>query len=408
MNYTEMYPALNKVFDSLETKTEFEGTEIRKLIFHSRNYSLLPGNISHQCLAHQIDFPEGYSYYNEIGTIEDLVHIQDYKVEENRNFFYYLMKPAGTGPAREAVFMFHGFNEKNWSKYLPWAKYLSDTTGKAVVLFPIAFHMDRARAGWSDKREMFKLSEKRKERFPNILQSTLSNVAISMRLHSMPQRFIWSGLQTYFDAIDFIEGCRNGQNPDFSPGFRFDIFAYSIGGLLAEILKLSDFNGIFSESKVALFCGGAVFNRLSPVSKFILDSEASVALYSYLVEHFEKHLKNDPRLAHHIVGPHFEGNVFHSMLDYKIKREFREGLFRKNEDLFYAVSLKKDYVVPSYEIINTLQGAFRDIRIRVDEFDFPYPYTHENPFPLSKQNARLVDETFEQVFSRFSNFYNRG
>ena len=48
---------------------------------------------------------------------------------------------------------------------------------------------------------MFKLSEQRKARFPHIVDSSLSNVAISMRLHSMPQRFIWSGLQSYYDVI---------------------------------------------------------------------------------------------------------------------------------------------------------------------------------------------------------------
>jgi len=51
---------------------------------------------------------------------------------------------------------------------------------------------------------MFEMSLKRREKYPNIIHSTLSNVAISMRLHSMPQRFIWSGLQTYYDTIQFI------------------------------------------------------------------------------------------------------------------------------------------------------------------------------------------------------------
>jgi hypothetical protein len=223
----------------------------------------------------------------------------------------------------------------------------------------------------------------------------------------MPQRFIWSGLQTYFDVIQFIEECRAGLHPLIPADFTFDMFAYSIGALLAEILKLSDYNGYFSKSKVAMFCGGAVFNRLSPVSKFILDSEASVALYSYLVEHFDSYLRKDSRLHHYIVDGHHEGKVFHAMLDYKIMRDFREGLFKKMEDQIYAISLKKDYVVPPYEIINTLKGAFRDNNIAVDEMDFGYPYTHENPFPLSKPNASLVDETFEDVFSRFSDFYNQ-
>jgi len=37
---------------------------------------------------------------------------------------------------------------------------------------------------YCDKHQ--RLSEERRHRFPNIINSTMSNVAISMRLHSMP------------------------------------------------------------------------------------------------------------------------------------------------------------------------------------------------------------------------------
>lgn len=68
-----------------------------------------------------------------------------------------------------------------------------------------------------------------------------------------------------------------------------------------------------------LFCGGAVFNRLSPVSKFILDSEANVALYSFVIEHLESHLKKDHRLHHYLRENHPEGQ-FASMINYKLIR----------------------------------------------------------------------------------------
>lgn len=57
------------------------------------------------------------------------------------------------------------------------------------------------------------LSEDRKNRFPNVVFSTLSNVAINMCLYSMSQRFIWSGLQTYCDVIDFVNSCIQGRHP---------------------------------------------------------------------------------------------------------------------------------------------------------------------------------------------------
>ena len=121
----------------------------------------------------------------------------------------------------------------------------------------------------------------------------MSNVAISMRLHSMPQRFVWSGLQTYYDVIQLITECREGRHPYIEKDFEFDIFAYSIGGFLSMILKLTDHRNYFSDSKVCMFCGGATFNRFSPVSKFILDSEANVALYSFLVEHVDRIMQKD-------------------------------------------------------------------------------------------------------------------
>ena len=227
-----------------------------------------------------------------------------------------------------------------------------------------------------------------------------------MRLHAMPQRFIWSGLQTYYDVIQLISDIKQDNNPHIHPDFQFDIFAYSIGGFLAQILKLSNYNNYFNNSKVCLFCSGATFNRLSPVSKFILDSEANVALYSYLVEHFDKMLERDNVLNHYIREDHPEGEIFSSMLDYQKMRGYREALLKKYENQIYAISLTKDDVIPSFEIMNTLKGAYRNINIRMDEMDFEYDYIHENPFPTNVPESDLVDENFEKVFEKVCVFLN--
>jgi hypothetical protein len=220
----------------------------------------------------------------------------------------------------------------------------------------------------------------------------------------MPQRFIWSGLQTYYDVIQFIEDCKKGNNELIDNDFEFDIFAYSIGGFLAQILKLSNHNNYFSNTKVCLFCSGATFNRLSPVSKFILDSEANVALYSFLVEHFDKILQKDHLLNHYINQDHIEGKIFHSMLDYQKMRETREVLLKKYEEQIYAITLKKDYVIPSFEVMNTLKGAYRDINIAVDEIDFDRDYIHENPFPANTADDEKVNADFEIVFKKVCEF----
>lgn len=382
-------------------------TELREYKFESLSYKILSGVSNYYCVKHKQDLIHKYSFYNDVGTIKDNVHIKDIYVEENRFFTYHIVKPTETENTKKVIFLFHGFNEKDWTKYIPWAKRICEGTGSSVILFPIAFHMQRAPKDWSSKREMYELSEKRKKRYPNVIHSSLSNVAISMRLHAMPQRFIWSGLQTYYDVIQLIEECKEGKHPYINKDFEFDIFAYSIGGFLAQILKLTNHNNYFSNSKVCLFCSGATFNRLSPVSKFIVDSETNVALYSFLVEHFENFLQKDNLLHHYIQEDHLEGKVFYSMLDYQKGRGFREELLRKYENHIYAITLNKDTIIPSFEVINTLKGAYRDIDIKVDELDFNREYTHENPFELNNKVSKQIEEDFEAVFSKVCDFYNQ-
>ncbi|QDO94041.1 hypothetical protein FNB79_08635 [Formosa sediminum] len=381
-------------------------TELLEFPFESISYNILPGTTDYECIKHALKLKSSAQFRTEVGTINDNVHIKDIRVNENHFFNYQIIKPKSSTVSKKVIFLLHGFNERDWSKYLPWAKAICNGTGSSVVLFPLAFHMQRAPKQWSEKREMYKLSEQRKKRYPNIINSTLSNVAISMRLHAMPQRFIYSGLQTYYDIIQLIENFKSGKNPQISTDFQFDFFAYSIGGFLAQILKLTNYNNYFSNAKLCLFCSGTTFNRFSSVSKFILDSEANVALYSFLIEHFDKFLKKDNLLKHYILDDHLEGEVFHAMLDYQKKRDFREALLKKYEDQIYAITLKKDYVIPSFEIINTLKGAYRDINIKVDEIDFDRDYTHENPFPNTKINNEQISKDFNFVFKKVCDFYN--
>lgn len=407
MNYTTDYSELRNTFSSKNPKKDYDTIEILESVFSSQSFNILPGVKDYFCLQHKKNLNSNYSFSTHVGEIKDHVHLRDIFVEENKAFNYQLIRPKNKPDRKKVVFLFHGFNEKDWSKYLPWAKSISENTGSTVILFPIAFHMQRAPKYWSSKREMYSLSKNRKERFPNIIHSTLSNVAISMRLHSMPQRFIWSGLQTYYDVIQLIESIRAGEHEYIDADFHFNIFAYSIGGFLAQILKLTNHKNYFEQSKVCLFCSGSVFNRLAPVSKFILDSEANVALYSYLVEHFDNFLKKDNRLHHYIEEKHLEGKIFYSMLDYQKMREFRENLLKKYESDIYAITLIKDKVIPSFEVINTLKGAYRDINVKVDELDFNREYTHENPFPSNSKDEDQVNRDFNLVFDKVNTFFNQ-
>lgn len=166
---------------------------------------------------------------------------------------------------------------------------------------------------------------------------------------------------------------------------------------------LTNHKGYFSKSRHATFCGGPVFNRLSPVSKFILDSEANVALYSFVVEHLESHIKRDRILREFFRNTEVGAN-FARMLNYNTDTQVREDMFRAISDRIYAIALKEDKIIPCYEVMNTLQGSRRDIDIKVDVLDYPYKYIHEDPFPSLEKIEDQVDEQFKYTFDKISNF----
>lgn len=380
---------------------------VQNFTFTSKNAYILPGADTYSCAEHDFTTDEPYHSLDHVDMVSGILDIPDAHIEDNITFRYHIFSPSNqTEKAKEIVILLHGLNEKDWDKYYTWAKAIVDRTGKSVVLFPLGFHMNRTPKEWSDSRLMYQASSQRKAILPNVIASSLSNVAISKRLHEKPQRFVWSGLQTYYDIIDFIEDIKAGKHPMIAADARYDFFAYSIGAFLSQILVISNYNGYFDNTKLCMFCGGPVFNRFSPVTKFILDSEANVVLYSFLVEHLESHMKKDARLNHYLNGDHTEGIVFRAMLDYKVNSELRENAFRKLSKQIMAIGLKQDTVIPPYEIINTLQGKYRDIPIRVDLLDFPYKYKHEDPFPAIEKLRNETHEAFNKVFDDICDFLN--
>ncbi|MDR1544920.1 MAG: DUF6051 family protein [Prevotellaceae bacterium] len=405
MNYFETYNHFKTIENYDDNLIEIdEKTLMHNFDFESQSRFILPGGCGN---SGDYEYLPSIQHEYESDIIQQMLNKNDAEILENINFRYHIIAPKSAEKAKKIILMFHGFNEKNWTKYLPWAKYMVDKTGKSVVLFPIAFHMNRAPVAWSDIRQMYDISIQRKERHKDVLCSSLSNVAISTRLHNKPQRFIWSGLQTYYDIISFLDAVKANKHPIIDKEANVDIFSYSIGSFLAEILMMTNQSGYFSKSKFVSFCGGAVFNRLSPVSKFILDSEANVSLYSYIVEHLESHLKHDEVLRHYLSEIHPEGVNFRAMLDYKTLTKQREENLRNISSRIYAIALAEDTVVPAYEIINTLQGMKRDIPVKVDIFDFPYKYKHEDPFPALKNIQNEVDENFRKIFDLVIDFLEK-
>ena len=406
MDYCELYRLLKEKVSYANFARIDDVTDLYNFDFESNSYRMLPNMRHYQCDLHGFSCNDSYKFANDTGTSERAasLDIADSQIAENRQFRYHVFHPSGKDRARQIILMFHGFNEKYWAKYLPWAKAISERTGKTIVLFPIAFHMNRAPQDWSDRHKMFAVSELRRRKFPHILHSTLSNVAISTRLHTRPQRFFWSGLQAYNDVIQLIEAVKAGKHPLIASDADIDFFAYSVGCLLAEILMMTGHNGYFDNSRLFMFCGGSVFNRMSPVSKFILDSEANVALYSFVIEHLENHLKNDPHLHHYLSEAHPEGVYFRSMLNYGKMLPFREEAFRRIGQRMMSVTLENDTVIPPYEVVNTLQGVRRNLPAQVEILGFPYEYRHEDPFPVTKSIAGEVTRQFHRVFDMAGEF----
>lgn len=402
MKYIDLYKHLKQIenYDDDEIIIN-DNFVIRNFDFESKYRSILPGGENNpDDYEYTPAFPEDY----EPDVIQKILNKTDAEILENIRFRYHIIMPRNQKKTSKFIFMFHGFNEKHWDKYLPWAYHIAERTGKSILMFPFAFHMNRAPIIWSDIREMFKISEQRKKRHPDVINSSLSNVAISTRLHNKPQRFIWSGLQTYYDVIDLVEYIKAGKHPAIEADATIDFCSYSIGTFLGQVLMITNKNGYFSNSKYATFCGGTVFNRLFPVSKFILDSEANVSLYSFVVEHIESHMKRDKILKERLSEPYQEGINFRTMLNYKTLTQYRENRFREMSSQFYGVVLEQDEVVPPYEVMNTLQGSRRDIPVKVDVLDYPYNYKHEDPFPASSKIEDEVDKQFRLTFDKIAVF----
>ncbi len=322
--------------------------------------------------------------------------------EENYRFKYILIKDTGTARAKDAIFLFHGLNEKSWDKYLPWGLKLHEITGKAIILFPIAYHMNRAPLLWNNPRKMNLVAKKRKENYSQIVNATFANAALSERLDKNPFRFFTSGIQTYFDVIDVITKIKEGNHKYIYDDANLNFFGYSIGGLLAEILLMSNPQSMLEKSKMFIFCGGPTFDIMFPVAKAILDSEAYNSLRRIYVDGFEKCLIEETLSKEN----NSEVKYFRSLMNLTGLQGYREKRLNELKERIFAVSLSKDMVIPPNSVISTLNGANKKIPIRTMITDFPYDYTHEIPFPEKKDIREIVDVNFRNIMDLAATHFN--
>lgn len=408
MNYNELYHLLKQHFDLKRDFQEIDGLNltIETHSFSSSKRGLLHGSPDLNCHEHHVTLSEEADHYREFGIAS--IDIKDFEIECNQQFSFYILKRADVQITDGCIIFFHGLNEKKWDKYLPWAYQLAQNTSKAVILFPIAFHMNRAEPVWSHHTQMMEIANFRKEKYPENNCCSFVNAAISSRLDAHPQRIFWSGLQTYSDLIDLVKMIRKGEFSGISADSGIDLFGYSIGSFLSMIIKMANPEDLFKSSKLFCFCGGMTIDRMFPISKYIMDARAAVRMQSIFLELLSSDFKKDRRLGHFQNEKlHPQESWFKMMLRYNYFKKEREARIDELKSQIKVLVLEKDEVAPPAEALNTLQGGYRQIGVEVEIQDFPYEYSHMVPFPLGNKIRNEVTASFKQFIDSASAFYNR-
>jgi hypothetical protein len=254
-----------------------------------------------------------------------------------------------------------------------------------------------------DLREMNRrLPERTKD--PVTSHTTFVNLVLSERLSEAPERFFLSGLQTAFDLINLLVQIKSGAHPLFETNSKVDLFAYSIGGLLAQTLYISNPGNLLTDSKLFLFCAGSLFGHMNGVSKLIMDREAYDRIYYYYTREMEDNIKNTPSFSD-FFNNNKMGSAFRAMIRPDKFKRVREKVFTASAKNIYAISLKKDKVIPAESISETLLGSKSRLPDNMEVFDFNFPYSHEMPFPLKATEFHdEINYAFELIFRKAATF----
>jgi hypothetical protein len=373
IEYTKTYNELKSQFTTEKRKISIQGSDIE---------------------IHNIGFrsdPPVIDFSNKTDTL----------ITENHSFSYPVFSPRNI-KSDKVILLLHGLNERSWVKYLVWAYYLAMNTDSWVILFPISFHINRSPSSWKDPRAMISFMKNRNSSIGEIDMSSFANFALSNRLTEDPMRFFKSGFQTVSDIEKLLSSVRNGEHEIIPRTNNFNIFAYSIGAFLAEIILMGNPGNLFSESKLFIFCGGSVFSNMQGSSKLIMDRLAFDIVYNYYLNDFEKTLTGKSPLVEFLRSNKI-GMAFRSMIDLGRLKIFRENILKNLREQIHSISLLKDTVIPCKGVISTL-GNLNKKNI-IDVWDFTYAYTHENPFPILEfPLSKNVDYWFEKVFAEATMF----
>lgn len=405
MHYFEKYNYLTNLYHQKEgtyNLTDFN-VQISNYNFKSSDADVLSGGTKYICKRHDMEF-DGLEKESLSDLENETLFPPDIKNSFNSDFIYSVVKPQGYKKSDKAILLFHGFNEKKWDKYLPWAVDIAEKMNRPVILFPIAFHMNRADERWSDREFMYSIAKKRMQSNPSNSQTSYVNAAISLRLEAEPQRFFWGGLQTFYDTINLCNSIKSGKHQDFSENTDIDILSYSIGSFLSLILLMADSENLFSDSRLFCFCGGATFDRMYAASKYIMDNQSTVKMQSFYSTQLNCNFIAEKRLSHYLSDEHPEGFCFKKVLNYHHYLPEREARIKEISSRISALALEKDDVIPPDEVLNTLRGKYRSIPTEVSISDYPFPYSHITMFNLMPRYANEVDLAYNDFINRVISF----
>jgi len=325
----------------------------------------------------------------------------DQEVVQNANFSYSILCPKSESRFSEAIVLLHGLNERSWEKYLPWAEALVRHTDKCVILFPIAFHMNRSPQAWTHPRSIQPWLEQRREQWPQLEAASFLNLALSSRLSEAPLRFYTSGRETLYNLWQLFAEIRGGMHPLFHFGSSLDIFAYSIGGLLSQIFLYANPDHLPHHSRLFIFCGGSIFSHMDGTAKDIMDREAFRRIYRYYIHDF---FDDDVRRnASEAYKDDFLEHAFKMMIRPDVEKQTRETFFTVARERIRIVTLRQDSVMPGKGV----QAALGPVAAHIaQDWDFPYSYSHQNPFPKDSPASpeALVKASFEQLFQYAGDF----
>ena len=316
-------------------------------------------------------------------------------IEENFSFEYPIFIPSGKSKHDEAILLLHGLNERSWNKYLPWAEYLCFHTGKPVILFPIAFHMNRSPLSWSNPHNLINLLNFRRERYDDDRSISFANVALSGRISENPERFYLSGRQTWADLTSFFAEIKTGRHPLFKEATQIDIFAYSIGAFLSQVALMTNQKGLYADSRLFMFCGGSIFRSMCGISRSIMDRAAFDRLQDYYIHQFAS--EGLKRWNHDEAFKAFSG-----MISPERMQQEREEIFTLMRKRIAGIALAKDLVIPYHGVEEAMGRENTEKNIQL--LDFSFAYTHENPFPLNLKDMTSVNRAFNIIFSQAAAF----